>query len=470
MCNPKYITKMKTSKILPFLITPLVSYNAVAKVTPEIEKDKPNFIVIFCDDLGYGDLSCFGHPTIKTPSLDKMASEGQKWTNFYVSASVSSPSRAGLLTGRLGVRTGMYGDNKVVLYPNSPQGLPESELTIASLLKQSGYATACVGKWHLGHKEPYLPLNHGFDYFYGIPFSNDMSRKEQKLKGNPNYKFELPFYNQLQIIETEPDQTQLTKRLTEYAVSFIEQHTEDPFFLYLAHPMPHIPLYSSSSFEGKSVRGKYGDAVEEIDWSVAQIMESLVKNGLDKNTIVVFTSDNGPWLIYEQEGGSAGLLKDGKGSSFEGGFRVPCIIWGDMVQPSLIVGMGSTLDILPTFCDMAGIELPEDRMYDGYSLKQTLFEKEESPREVFYFYKGSKLHAIKSNQYKMHFSSAIAYPRKKIVNHAIPLLYDTNEDPGENFDLSDQLPEVIQKLTSLAEKFESSFRYKESIFDLPVEK
>ncbi len=265
MCNPKYITKMKTSKILPFLITPLVSYNAVAKVTPEIEKDKPNFIVIFCDDLGYGDLSCFGHPTIKTPSLDKMASEGQKWTNFYVSASVSSPSRAGLLTGRLGVRTGMYGDNKVVLYPNSPQGLPESELTIASLLKQSGYATACVGKWHLGHKEPYLPLNHGFDYFYGIPFSNDMSRNEQKLKGNPNYKFELPFYNQLQIIETEPDQTQLTKRLTEYAVSFIEQHTEDPFFLYLAHPMPHIPLYSSSSFEGKSVRGKYGDAVEEID-------------------------------------------------------------------------------------------------------------------------------------------------------------------------------------------------------------
>lgn len=456
---------MKISKLLPFLITPLVSHTVEAKVTAEVENEKPNFIVIFCDDLGYGDLSCFGHPTIKTPNLDKMASEGQKWTNFYVSASVSSPSRAGLLTGRLGVRTGMYGDKKGVLFPNSPEGLPESELTIAELLKQSDYTTACVGKWHLGHKEESLPLNHGFDYFYGIPFSNDMSRKEQIKRGNANYKFELPFYNQSDIIETEPDQTQFTKRLTEYAVSFIQQHKENPFFLYLAHPMPHLPLYSSSAFQGKSLRGEYGDAVEEIDWSVAQIMDVLKKNGLEKNTIVIFTSDNGPWLIHELEGGSAGLLKDGKSSTFEGGFRVPCIIWGDMVQPSLISDMGSTLDILPTFCEMAGITLPQDRVLDGFSLKKTLLEKEDSPRQIFYFYKGSKLYAIKNNQYKVHFSSVIAYPQKKIINHPTPLLYDLNEDPGENFDITAKHPEILHKLTSLAEQFEASFQYKESIFD-----
>ncbi|MDR0506984.1 MAG: sulfatase-like hydrolase/transferase, partial [Dysgonamonadaceae bacterium] len=237
-------------------------------ILPAKTPDKPNFIIINCDDLGYGDLSCFGHPSIFTPNLDRMAIEGQKWTSFYVSAAVSSPSRAGLLTGRLGVRTGMYGNEKEVLFPDSPEGLPENERTIASLLKEAGYTSACVGKWHLGHTDKSMPWNHGFDYFYGIPFSNDMSRKEQQKTGNPNYRFELPFYNQQQVVELEPDQTLLTKRLTEYAVSFIEKEKEHPFFLYLAHPMPHVPLYASGEFQHKSLRGLYGDVVEEIDWSV----------------------------------------------------------------------------------------------------------------------------------------------------------------------------------------------------------
>lgn len=344
--------------------------------------EKPNFIIIFCDDLGYGDLGCFGHPTIRTPYLDKMSSEGQKWTSFYVSSAVSSPSRAGLLTGRLGVRTGMYGNTKEVLFPDSPEGLPEKETTIAAHLKQGGYTTACVGKWHVGHQPESMPLKNGFDYFYGLPYSNDMSRKEQVLRGNANYKYELPFYDQDKVLENDPDQTQFTKRLTEYAVEFINKQKDKPFFLYLAHPMPHIPLYSSEDFQNKSLRGKYGDAVEEIDWSVGQIIETLKRNNLADNTLVIFTSDNGPWLSYKTEGGSAGLLNDGKASTYEGGFRVPCVMWGGMLRQAVIPDQGSTLDLLPTLCDMAGIPLDKNKIYDGYSLKNTLLKAEESSRTI----------------------------------------------------------------------------------------
>ncbi len=429
------------------------------------QNKKTNFIIINCDDLGYGDLGCFGHPTIKTPNLDKMACEGQRWTSFYVSSSVSSPSRAGLMTGRLGIRTGMYGDNREVLFPDSPEGLPTNEKTIASILKGSGYITACVGKWHLGHQTKSMPLNHGFDYFYGIPYSNDMSKKEQHLAGNMNYQYELPFYNQWEVIERDPDQSQFTKRLTEYAVSFIAKEKKSPFFLYLAHPMPHIPLYSSEAFQGKSIRGKYGDAVEEIDWSVGQIIEALNKQGLSDNTLVVFTSDNGPWLTYGLDGGSAGLLKDGKASTCEGGYRVPCIIWGKSVESSVITDMGSTLDLLPTLCDIAGIGLPGDKELDGISLRPVIINGVKSDRTFFPFFRGSELYAFRKGNYKVHFISRVAYGSRDKTYHWVPLLYDLEKDPGELYNISSKYPEVVKELTEEAKRYVAGIDIQKSIFD-----
>lgn len=427
---------------------------------------KTNIILINCDDLGYGDLGCYGHPTIKTPNLDNMACEGQRWTSFYVSSAVSSPSRAGLMTGRLGVRTGMYGDNRSVLFPDSPKGLPQSEQTIATVLKQSGYTSACVGKWHLGHKEESLPLNHGFDYFYGIPYSNDMSKKEQLIMGNDYYQTELPFYQQEKIIETDPEQTQLTKRLTEYAVSFIEKQKDKSFFLYLAHPMPHIPLYASEAFQGKSIRGKYGDAVEEIDWSVGRILETLKKYKLNKNTIVIFTSDNGPWLSYGIDGGSAGLLKDGKGSTCEGGFRVPCIVWGKNIRQGVVTDMASTLDLLPTFCELTGAKLPEDKVYDGESLMQVFYHKEKSPRKIYPFFRGKEMYAFREGKYKIHLISRPAYGPDDRTIHKTPLLYDMENDPGELYNIASKYPDIVKELSEKAKEYLSTLEIKESIFDM----
>ena len=428
-------------------------------------REKTNIIVIFCDDLGYGDLSCYGHPTIQTPNLDRLAIEGQKWTSFYVSASVSTPSRAGLLTGKLGVRTGMYGDKKRVLFPNSPHGLPMEEQTIATYLKEANYTTACVGKWHLGHLENNLPLNHGFDYFYGTPYSNDMSKKEQLKLGNKNYKHKLPFYDQDKIIEYDPEQSNFTQRFTDYATNFIKENRKEPFFLYLAHPMPHIPIYASSSFENSSRRGLYGDAVEEIDWSVGQIVSALKKYKLDKNTIVIFTSDNGPWLSYRQNGGSAGLLKDGKASTYEGGFRVPAIFWGADIEPAVISEMGSTLDLLPTFCEYANVTSHQTDILDGYSLKEVLNGQDVSPREVFYFYRGGEIYAIRKGAYKMHLFTQAAYGGKAKKKLDRPLLYNLNVDPGEHWDISSRYPDIIKELTDLRDKHVSSFDKSKPLFD-----
>lgn len=455
---------MRKQILLTFL-----SLSAIPSQMIASSKDKTNFIIIFCDDLGYGDLGCFGHPSIKTPCLDRIAFEGQKWSSFYVSASVSSPSRSGLMTGRLGVNTGMYGNQRRVLFPNSPKGLPAEEQTIAFLLKKADYTTACVGKWHLGCDENSLPLKHGFDFFYGIPYSNDMSRYEQHKIGNLNYVSELPFYNQDMIIEYEPDQTKLTKRLTDYAVSFIQTHQDKPFFLYLAHPMPHVPLYTSADFQGKSARGRYGDAVEELDWSVGQIMDALAESGLDENTLVIFSSDNGPWVTWGIEGGSAGALKDGKGSTCEGGFRVPCIFWGkEFVQPGHITDMGSTLDILPTLSDIAGVTLPADREYDGVSLKHVLTDKKVSPRDQFCYYRGNNLFAIRKGDFKAHFLIQSAYGDKDIRQLDTPLLYNINEDIGERFDLAEQYPEKVKELIKLAKEQQEKTLIKQSIFDLPA--
>ena len=427
--------------------------------------DKPNFIVIYCDDMGYGDLSCFGNPTIRTPYLDQMAMEGQKWTSFYVSASVSSPSRSGLLTGRLGVRTGMYGNRKRVLSPGSPKGLPQDEITLPELLREGGYSTGIVGKWHVGHHEESMPLANGFDYFYGSPFSNDMSKKEQTKVGNSKYPYEYIIYDQDKIVEKEPDQTQLTKRFTEKAVSYIKAHKDKPFFLYLAHPMPHWPVYASETFQGRSARGVYGDCIEEVDWSVGQIIKTLKENGLDKNTLVVFTSDNGPWLPYKQQAGTAGPLRDGKASHCEGGFRVPCIIWGDMVKRGQVTNMGSTLDLLPTFCEMAKVDLPTNRVYDGKSLLKVFKDPSANVRDVFYFYRGSDLYAIRKGEYKLHFIDKPAYGSTPKVILEEPVLYDLGTDPEEKYNVADKYPEVVVELKAMAKKHISSFTIAESIFD-----
>ena len=436
------------------------------------QAEQPNLIIINCDDMGYGDLSCFGNPTIKTPNLDRMAIEGQKWTSFYVSSSVSSPSRAGLLTGRLGVRTGMYGDQRGVLFPDSPGGLPAKETTIAELLQQAGYQTACIGKWHVGHKEEYLPLQHGFDYFYGSPFSNDMSRREQVKHGNLNYPHEYIIYKQKQIVDREPDQTNLTKRFTTEAIDYINQHHHKPFFLYLAHPMPHFPVYASDAFQGTSERGKYGDTIEELDWSVGEILTTLRRNGIDQNTYVIFTSDNGPWLPYKLEAGTAGPLRDGKNSHYEGGFRVPCIIWGKGIDPGTVTQMGSTLDIIPTFCELIGVSLPTDRVYDGVSLLPVLTDHTvKSPRETFFFYRGSLLYAVRKGKYKLHFMDRGAYKSKQVTVYEKPILYDLGADPEERFDVADSHPEIVNELKELAKSHKDSFTPASSIFDLkPVKK
>ena len=321
--------------------------------------NKPNFVVIFCDDLGYGDLGCFGHPTIRTPNLDRMAAEGQRWTNFYVGASVCTPSRAALLTGRLPVRNGMMSAKRRVLFPNSAGGLPASETTIAESLKQAGYATAAVGKWHLGHRPQFLPTAHGFDTYWGIPYSNDMDGQRgfpgynKEAHNNANYvapieQFNVPILHDTKEVERPANQHTLTGRYTDKAVDFIKQSRDKPFFVYLAHNLPHIPLYAGKQHLSKSRRGLYGDVIEEIDAGVGKILATLRELDLADNTLVVFTSDNGPWLPFRTHGGSAGLLREGKGTTFEGGMREPTIFWWPgHLAPGVQMQMGATMDLRP---------------------------------------------------------------------------------------------------------------------------
>lgn len=428
---------------------------------------KPNFIIIFTDDQGYGDLGCFGHPTIKTPNLDKMATEGQRWTNFYVAANVCTPSRAGLMTGRLPVRNGMESDIRRVLFPDSDGGLPNEEITIPEQLKKANYTTACVGKWHLGHLEKYLPTNNGFDSYFGIPYSNDMDRE----KGFKNEKFfspqikdyNVPLMRNTAIIQRPADQNTITKRYTEESLKFIKANKSKPFFLYLAHSMPHIPLFASTDFLGKSERGLYGDAIEEIDWSVGQIINMLKKEGLDKNTYVIFASDNGPWKIFNQHGGSAGPLFGGKGTSYEGGMRVPSLVWGPgHVKPGMVSKMGSTLDLLPTLSKLAGVALPADRQLDGYDLSNVWKGKEETPRNEMFFYHATKLFAARKGSYKMYFlkNNPDGYP-EKIETLEKAQLFNLSVDPSERFDIADKNPEIIEEISKMVAK------HKEGLIKVP---
>lgn len=433
------------------------------------QSSRPNFIIIFTDDQGYGDVGVFGHPTIQTPYLDQMAFEGQKWTGFYVAANVCTPSRSAIMTGRLPVRTGMYSNKRRVLFPDSDGGLPAYEKTIASLLKESGYATAAIGKWHLGHLPQYLPTAHGFDSYFGIPYSNDMDRVNDvpymEAFAEPKFEnFNVPLMRNIEIIERPADQNTITKRYTEEAIRFIESHREKPFFLYLAHSLPHVPLFASKDYLNTSDRGLYGDVIEEIDWSVGQILETLRTTGLDENTYVVFTSDNGPWLIFNEQGGSSGLLYGGKGTSYEGGVRVPTIVWGPgNVQPGIIDQMGSTLDLLPTFCSLAGATIPSDRIYDGFDLSETWHQQTDSKRDEMFYYHGNRLFAVRKGAFKLYYykNNPMGYP-EKLEELATPTLFNLNTDPSERFDLAASHPEIIEEIKKLTASHQANMVFGET--------
>jgi len=430
--------------VLAFL---LPSCNSISVDQP------PNFVIIFCDDLGYGDIGAFGHPTIKTPNLDRLANEGQRWTSFYVAASVCTPSRAGLMTGRLPIRSGMCDDRHRVLFENSFGGLPQSEITIASALKQAGYKTACIGKWHLGHLPEYLPTKHGFDYYYGIPYSNDMDREND----GDQAIYNVPLLQNLEIIERPADQTTLTKRYTEESIKFIHGNKDRPFFLYLAHTMPHIPLFRSVNFEDVSLRGLFGDVIEEIDWSTGEIIKALKEAGIEKNTLVLFTSDNGPWAIMKLNGGSPGILTGEKGATFEGGMREPAIFWWPgRIPPGTVMDMGATMDIFPTFCKLAGVDVPGDRVYDGQDISPAFFGTGNSGRDVVFYYRGTRIFAVRKGPYKAHFITKTAYGRDDEMQHDPPLLYHLEHDPSELYNIADQHPGVIEDIRAEITKHQQS--------------
>ncbi|MFM8878451.1 MAG: sulfatase-like hydrolase/transferase [Verrucomicrobiota bacterium] len=425
------------------------------------EQRPPTVVLIYCDDLGWGDLGCFGAAKIRTPNIDRLAKQGTRFTSFYVAQAVCSASRAALLTGCYANRLGIHG----ALGPKQKIGLHPDEMTLAEVLKPRGYATAMFGKWHLGRPKEFLPTRQGFDEYFGLPYSNDMwPNHPSAAKGT--YP-PLPLIEGDRVIEEMPDQSQLTHRYTERAVSFIERNSRSPFFLYLAHSMPHVPIFASSRFAGRSRQGLYGDVIEEIDWSVGEVMRALKRHRLEDNTLVIFTSDNGPWLSYGEHGGSAGPFREGKGTSFEGGIRVPCVMrWpGHIPKGRTNDTPLMTIDVLPTVARLAGADLPP-RKIDGLDVWPILRGDRVTThphRAYFIYYNQGDLLAVRSGDCKLffpHTSQTLAgkpggtqglpasYQRLAVGTE----LYNLRQDPAETSNVIDQHPAVVAGLTALAEE------------------
>lgn len=398
---------------------------------PNLEQ-KPNIVFIFADDLGYGDLGCFGAKDILTPNIDEIAKEGIRFTDFYSASSVCSPSRAALLTGRLPQRMGING----VFFPDSYTGLSPVEITIPEVLKKSSYVTGMIGKWHLGHREKFLPLQQGFDYFFGVPYSNDMAGFVY-MRGN-------------KVEEYNVDQHYITKRYTKEALSFIDQNKQNPFFLYVAHSMPHVPIYASPEFEGKSNRGLYGDVVQEIDWSVGQIMNKLEENNLLENTLIIFSSDNGPWLAMKNHGGSAGILREGKMYTFDGGMKVPTVaMWkGKIAKNTVSRDLASQMDWFPTFANLAEVNLLEEVSIDGQDISGVLFGKGKREQSDYLFLDGETLEGFRQGDWKVKlpYKGYAGSSWKNPTPAHDTLLFNLKDDPGERNNLYDSKKERAKQL------------------------
>lgn len=429
--------------------------------------DRPNIVIVYIDDLGYGDVGCFGATRWKTPNIDRLAKEGIKLTSFYVAEPVCSASRTGLLTGCYPTRLGIHG----ALSARSNHGIAASETTLAEICKQKGYSTAIFGKWHLGHHPPFLPTKHGFDEYFGLPYSNDMWPHHPEARAGQHPP--LPLFNNDRIVNADvgaADQAQLTRLYTERAVRFIDRHKARPFFLYVPHTMVHVPLFAGEKFRGKSEAGTYGDVVEEIDWSVGEIRKALERNGIDGNTLIMFASDNGPWLSYGNHGGSAGPLREGKGTVFEGGIRVPFVArWpGHIPAGAVCKEPAMTIDLLPTIAKRIGAELPTHAI-DGLDIWPLLagVDGAQSPHDAFcFYYQQNELQALRSGKWKLHMPHTSrtmqgqppgkdGKPGKyKAIKVGLEL-YDLDADLGETNNVADQHPDVVAKLLEKVERVRS---------------
>lgn len=430
------------------------------------QASNPNFVIIFADDQGYGDLSCFGSETIDTPNVDRLAQEGRKFTSFMVASPVCTPSRAALLTGCYPKRVGMH---QHVLFPTSTKGLNPSEHTIADHLKSQGYATACFGKWHLGHHPEVLPTSNGFDTYLGIPYSNDMNHPDNKgkPKGGPAgmdilwkdpestlTKWKTPLIKDEEIIELPVDQRTVTRRYTQNAIDFIKEHRDESFFVYLPHSMPHIPLYVPDDVRDPNPMNAYINVIEHIDFEVGRLLDTLDELKLSDNTYVIYTTDNGPWLPFKHHGGSAGPLRDGKGTTFEGGQRVPCLIRGPGIPAGTVCDeLTGTIDVLPTIAALTNKPLPKQNKIDGLDVSK-LWKGEigQSPRKEFVHYTSQgnleglrqdnwKLLVKKPRQRRNQKNAAAAAKAKPQV-----MLFDLSKDIGEQQNLADQHPEIVARL------------------------
>ncbi|MEE2947671.1 MAG: sulfatase [Verrucomicrobiota bacterium] len=430
---------------MPIAFTVAMLFGTLFPLAKAAPLERPNFIIIFCDDLGYADIGPFGSKKHRTPHLDRMAAEGRKFTSFYVTSGVCTPSRSSLMTGCYPKRVGLHQNEtgRGVLFPGNQRGLNTSEITIAEVLKARGYATAIVGKWHLGDQPEFLPTRQGFDSYFGIPFSNDMGEKDRPTKQYPP----LPLLRMEKVIEEEPDQRLITERYTREVIAFIERHKAKPFFLYLPHTMPHWPQYASERFAGKSANGKWGDTVEEIDWSTGEILKALKAKSLDEKTMVIFMSDNGGALHH---GASNQPLRGGKGSTWEGGHRVPFVVrWPGAILPGTGTdALATSMDMLPTLAKLAGAKLPTDRKLDGRDITPLLLGKPGAvtPHKAFFFYSRGQLHAVRSGDWKLFFTRGKQKPNGEPVT-----LYNLADDIGETKNVLDEHPGLAKRLAKLAE-------------------